>query len=247
MASQSSDALPIQFPTGAYFYLSLGVAVLAVILFAKNKFDEPSVDRSEDDFICQLLPRYLATGEEYSKGLAFYIGAMIITVIVLSLLGPNVLQLGGANVPNDADIHNTIPIFVALVLVGVLPNLPMLKEIEQRLRRMAHEIAYIPAAARATAEKLASAAFDFSWYNTQEVLTAPEMRGVEIADFERPRGSLEYSWVRLSCLVYQLKVHRISGDLESLDGELLQRYAAVLDNIEDKRKSLEADVAESRR
>ncbi len=246
----SSPSLPMQIGIpldesgGVYFALSLAVAVLVVFLFSKKKFEEPSIEKSEDDFLCQLFPRYLATPQEYTKGLMFYVGTMIATVVAFSLLGPHILSLGGADVP--AVTNAGLPIFIAFVLVGVLPNVPVLQELERRLRRMAHELAYIPAAARAMAEKMAAAEFNFALYKTPEILAAPEMDGVDAGDFERPRGSLEYSWARLSCLVYQLKCHRMSGDLECLDGELLQRYAVDLDRIEDKRKSLEDEVSRYR-
>jgi hypothetical protein len=236
--------VPLHDPGSIYFYLSLAVAALMVCLFASKKFEEPSVEKSEDDFLCQLLPRYLATPQEYTKGLIFYVGTLVLTVVVFSLLGPNVFSLGGQNIP--ALNYGIMPIFIASVLVGVLPNVPILQEIERRLRRIAHELAYIPAAARAMAEKMASAEFDFGRYNTPGILATAEMEGVNAADFDRPRGTLEYSWARLSCLVYQLKCYRMSGDFENLDGELLQRYAADLDSIEDKRKSLKDEISRYR-
>jgi len=236
--------IPLDESGGVYFALSLAVAMLVVFLFSRKKFEEPSIEKSEDDFLCQLLPRYLATPQEYSKGLMFYVGTMIATVVAFSLLGPRIISLGGADTP--ALTNAGFPVFIAFVLVGVLPNVPVLQEIERRLRRLAHELAYIPAAARAIAEKMAAAEFNFASYNTQEILGTPEMHGVEVGDFERPRGSLEYSWARLGCLVYQLKRHRMSGDFECLDGELLEKYAADLDSIEDKRKSLEDEVSRYR-
>ena len=246
----SSPSLPMQIGIpldesgGVYFALSLAVAVLVVFLFSKKKFEEPSIEKSEDDFLCQLFPRYLATPQEYTKGLMFYVGTMIATVVAFSLLGPRIISLGGADTP--ALTNAGFPVFIAFVLVGVLPNVPVLQEIERRLRRIAHELAYIPAATRAMGEKMTAAEFNFALYNTQDILAAPEMEGVDAGDFERPRGSLEYSWARLSCLLYQLKCHRMSGDLECLDGELLQRYAADLDSIEDRRKSLEDEVSRYR-
>jgi hypothetical protein len=50
----------------------------------------------------------------------------------------------------------------ALVLMGALPNVPGLMIVETYMRQYAHERAYIPDAARATAERIATADFDFT-------------------------------------------------------------------------------------
>jgi hypothetical protein len=72
------------------------------------------------------------------------------------------------------------------------------------------------------------------------------MRGIEPTDFKAPRGSIEYGWGRLSCLSHELAWRRNAGEIEALDGEMLDRYASNLDNIAAKRQSLEADMAQYR-
>jgi hypothetical protein len=228
-----------------YFFLCLCAAIALVFLFCKKKFDEPSVEANEDDFAYQLLPRYLATKQEYSRGFLIYFGSMAFTVFMLSLVGPKPLSAFGVDIPPQLG-NAVVPLFVALVLVGILPNVPVLQEIEKWIRKYAHERAFIPGAARAAAEKLSAADFDFESYDNDDVLQRPEMRGVARADFHKPRRSLEHSWARLSCLVYELKWRRMAGTIESLDSELLRKYAADLDSIEDKRNALEADVAHYR-
>ena len=138
-----------------------------------------------------------------------------------------------------------VPIAVALLLVGLLPNVPVLQGIERRLRQYAHGRAYIPEAALATAERLSAADFDFSTFGG-EALQSPELQGVEAADFTRSRRTLEHSWARLSCLVYELKWRRMSGLIESLDVDLLRSYERDLESIEDKRNSMKAEVASYR-
>src|SRR5262249_12103331 len=134
-----------------------------------------------------------------------------------------------------------VPIGIALVLVGLMPTVPVLLEIEKWLRKYAHERAYIPTAARATAQRLAAADFDFAAYGG-DVLRQPELRGVEEADFARSRRSLEHDWARLSCLVYEQKYRRMAGLMDWLDVDLLRDCAKDLDSIETSRKSMEADV-----
>jgi hypothetical protein len=226
------------------FFLCLTAAIGLVYLFCRQKFAERSVT-GNDDYVYQLLPRQLATREEYSRGFLIYFGAMSFTVLLLSLIGPKNLHSLGINLPEEIS-YIVVPLAAALVLVGVVPNVPMLQEIERRLRQYAHDRAYIPAAARATAERLSAADFEFSSYGG-EVLQVPEMRGVEPADFTRSRRTLEHDWARLSCLVYEEKSRRMSGLIESLDAELLKSYEQDLERIEDKRNSMQAEMAQYRK
>src|SRR5215216_3359318 len=250
-APQANPArLPIDFdklgsPEHLYFFLCLALALFVVFIFGMKKFGESTVERSEDDFITQLLPKYLATPDEYSRALMFYLATLSVLVGVISLLGPRVVGMGSAPVP---EIAGSLPLFVALVFVGVLPNVPWLQQLEHLLRRFAHERAFIPTASRATADMLAAAEFNFALYDSERVLKSPKMRGVESSDFTKPRDCIEYSWARLSCLLWELQRRQDCSQIEPiLDGELLQRYASDLDSIALRRKSLEEDIAQYRR
>jgi Protein of unknown function (DUF2384) len=239
--------LPMQFGVplddAANVFLFLGClagGLGLVYLFCQRKFGERS-STGTDDYVDQLLPRHLATHEEYSKGFLTYFGAMAAIVLLLSLIGPK--NLGALGIPLSKELgYAVVPIAVALVLVGLMPNVPVLLEVETWLRKYAHERAYIPAAARATAQRLEAADFDFGAYGG-DVLRQSEMRGVEAADFTRSRRSLEHDWARLSCLVYEQRSRRMAGLMDSLDADLLRAYAKDIENIEDKRRAMAADVA----
>ena len=225
------------------FLLTLAMAVFVVFLFSISKFGESTIQKNDNDLITQLLPKYLATPEEYSRALILYVTAMVGIVVVLSLIGPSVLAFGSSNIPAP----NALPLFIALVIVGMLPNVPWLQELERQLRRFAHERAYIPRAARATAEQLASAEFDFQIYKPTHILNSPAMRGVVVADFSAARDSIEYGWARLSCMLYQLRRMQDAGLIEQLDGEVLDQYAKDFENLALNRRSMEDDIAEYRR
>ena len=222
--------------------LSLGVVIVA--LHSMKKFEESTVEKSEDDFIAQLLPKYLATREEYSRALIRYMGSMLGILCALSAVGPRLLDVLA---PTLSDYAPVAPLGFALILVGVLPNVPWLQDIEWRVRRFWHERAFSPTAARSTADMLRASNFDFSSYEQKAVRASPDMRGLEPSDFEAPRGSLENGWARLSCLSHELAWRRDAGETESLDDEMLDRYANDLDNIASKRQALEADVAQYRK
>jgi hypothetical protein len=241
----SAPSLPMQFGVplsqlSFLFFGCLGVAIWLVYTFCQKKFAERSVTESSD-WIYQLLPRQLATREEYSKGFLIYFGTLAVLVVLLSLLGPKNLEPLGIKLPEAAG-YVIVPLAVAFILVGALPTVPGLTLIEKNLREYAHKRAYIPDAARATADRLAAADFDFASYQ-DEALESPEMRGVEPADFKRSRRSLGHSWARLCCLVYAQKSYRMSGLTEPLDASLLRDYEKDLEFIENKKQSMEAEVA----
>jgi hypothetical protein len=251
MSSTTAEAIKLTVTLGDFTYSydlaflgSLALAVAVVFFFSVSKFGESTMEQRPDDYVSQLLPKYLATPEEYSRALIVYVTTMSLAVVVLSLLGPRVISFGATSTP---DAPSALPLFIALVLVGMLPNVPWLQQLELHLRRFAHERAFIPKAARATSERLASAEFNFEAFQPNCVLKSPGMRGVELSDFTAPRDSIEYSWARLSCLLSQLRRLQDTGVPESLDGEMLERYSADLDSLWVKRRSMEDDVLQYRK
>jgi hypothetical protein len=237
--------IPFDDPFSFLVFLSCFVfSVGLVYLFCRKKFAERSSTETVD-YADQLLPLHLATPEEYSKGFLIYFGMMATSVFVLSMIGPRGLALLGVSAAKDID-QALVPILVAFLLVGLLGNVPGLLTIENRLRAFAHERAYIPAAARAVAQRLAAADFDFAPY-VGNVLQEAEMRGVELTDFTQPRNTLEYNWARLACLVYEEKSRRTDGRMNGLDANLLRDYAKDFDAIENAKKSMESDIASYRK
>ena len=222
------------------FFGSLGVAIWLVYLYCQQQFAERLVTENSD-YIYQLLPRQLATHQEYSKGFLIYFMSMAAIMVLLALLGPQNLETLGITLPKTLS-YLAWPLAIALVLMGALPNVPGLMLIEKYLRQYAHERAYIPDAARATAQRLAAAEFDFTSYKG-EALQSAELRGVDSGDFTRSRQSVEYNWARLCCLIFLLKSYRMSGLTDLLDAGLLRDYENDLDLIESKKKSMEDQMA----
>jgi hypothetical protein len=222
--------------------VSLAFGIVIVALNSIKSFAEPTLENGEDEFVAQLLPKYLATKEEYSRALLWYMVSMVGILCAMSVLGPRLFDA----LPAMAQFKQTAPLGFALILVGLLPNVPWLRDVEWRVRHFWHERAYIPAAARAAADTLRASNFDFSGYRSEAVLDSPLMRGIERTDFDAPRGSIEYGWARLSCLSYELERRRDAGETESLDSELLDCYKKGLDSITVKRRALENDIAQYR-
>src|SRR5215831_18077657 len=74
----------------AFVCVALGISIVA--LFSYTKFGESTVKAEEDDFIAQLLPRYLATHEEYSRALLGYMISMVGILCAMSAIGPRLLD-----------------------------------------------------------------------------------------------------------------------------------------------------------
>jgi len=233
----------IEYPVSVGFLISLLLAVLIILIFAARRFDEATMTPDPRDPTTQLLPRFLANRRQYVNGRLLYVGGLITVLVCFSALGPRALAIGQDEVP---DAPYTLPLVVALVIVGVLPNFPVVQQVELALRRFAHERAFIPQSARAIAERIAAATFDFSQYAQPEVLANPSMRGVLEEDFLARRGSLERNWAKLSSLLYKLRRAHTSGEKLNLDDELLTRYWADVEQIATTRRAMEEDIAEYR-
>lgn len=225
-----------------YFCIAFVTASIIVVVSRYQEFDERTLPKSDDDYITQLLPRDLASPREYALGLFIYLVLLVSVLAALSVLGPPVLKLFGIEAP--AALGAT-PIAVALAIIGLMPNVPGLREIEISIRRFAHRRAFIPAAARATAERLTTSRFDFSQYQDAEILGKDEMRGVKGSDFEAPRGSIEHNWAKLCSLCYGLRL-RQEQDTQILDRRLLDSYRSDLNSVYERRESLEAQLAHFR-
>jgi hypothetical protein len=222
-----------------FFFACLIAATGLIYLYCQQKFNERM--SGDGDYVYQLLPRQMATPDEYAKGFMIYFGTMAGTLILLSLIGPKDLRAFGIPLPDEIS-YFVVPIAIAFFWIGVMPTVPGLQFIERTLRQYAQEQAYIPQAAQDTAGRLSTADFDFARYQG-DALHSPELRGVEPSDFTAPRRSIEHDWARLCCLVYEEKSRRMANMLGELDARLLSDYAKDLDAIEIEKAAMETEVA----
>jgi hypothetical protein len=221
-----------------YFGIASVAASVIVVLYCWPKFDESTEPKNDDDLVTQFLPRDLVSPREYSRGLLIYLASMLLMLGTLSVMGPSVLNLFAIQAPQA---FGATPVAVALAIVGLFPNLPLVRDIEMKIRQFAHGRAFIPAAARATADRLTAAKFDFTQYRGEDVLRSDEMSGVRIGDFEAARGSIEYNWARLCSLCYALRM-REDDEAQTLDRSLLKSYRRDLDSVYANRASLQAQI-----
>lgn len=228
------------FPVDSYFFVGLSIGALVVALASLQKFNEQTTARTEDDLMRLLLPKDLTTHEEYSRAFLFYyLAPMLFLLLGIALLGPGMLKLGNVDLPKEGWGAGVWPVASSLMLAGLV-NVVWIKDLELLLRRFAHDRAYIPERARATAERLRIADFDFSSY--RKSLNAPAMNGVNPNDFNADPESVEYAWARLSCLSYKISRRRDADGSADLDGEMLERYAKQLEEIAKRRQSMLKDM-----
>jgi hypothetical protein len=202
------------------FLLALILGGVVVMLFANECFNKPTYDQDENDPATQFLPKYLATHQEYSIALLMYVTSLELSFLVLSLIGPKTFVEIGL-LKNTSVSYEAFPLWVALVLTGLIPNLPVLKEIERKIRKIFHAKAFIPDGAKKTANALAGASFDFSLYKTPDVLNSGVFHCVDEADFDRSHTSLEYRWARTCALMYRLqRIERAAENAEDIDDQV---------------------------
>jgi hypothetical protein len=223
------------------FILSLLLSILIVMVFAVSKVNEPTFEKKKDDSITKMLPKELSSRDEYFRALVIYVSLLVLFVVVLSLLGPKPLSSFGITKAPEAPA--ALPIFLTLLLVGLLPSVPLLRELERQFRRFAHERASIPEAARNIVEKLSAADFDFSAYSKLAGSQSVWFRGVTPSDLLSNRGALEYSWARLCCLLYAIHDRLGIGGASEFAPELFEKYQVDLDNIGLKKRAFEGDIS----
>jgi hypothetical protein len=211
---EPSAPAPYLDPNGSiYFFVALAIAAIVVTGASWRRFDEPTLPKTDDDYISQLLPHYLATPKEYSLGLFTYLASMLTLLAALSALGAPALKAFGIAAPAA---FGTTPLVVGLAIAFLAPTVPGLKEIEFLIRRLSHRRAFIPAAARAIAERLTASRFDFSQYRRPDIVGKEEMSGVELSDLDASyRSDLRNVYDRRAAL--ELEMARLKKDPDNQD------------------------------
>jgi hypothetical protein len=178
-------------------YVSIGA--LVVLCYSWQRFDEPTFP-NEETLPHTVEPiQYLFAGRAYQKARLIYLGGAGLLYFLLILPGPQVAQLfpGAA----QANLSETWPLLMALVLVGVVPNsnIEWLKVIERRLRRTVHEFFLVPSGIVRTISILEYAKYD----PPASVLDAipDSVRQRVLKDLDSFKGSLEYKWARATLLL----------------------------------------------
>ena len=226
---QSLFELPLE------FWLSVGIGCIATFLFCFGEFEKPTFIREVDKPETQFFPRELTSRQDYLLSFILYVLGLEFIYLTISIIGPApFVELGLASgAPTSFQTVGAFPLWVALVMVGVLPRLPFFSFIEQSWRRAMHERASIPQAAVSLSRELRRAEFDFSSFQAEiEATEGKDPAWLRGASLDPSQLSPSHRWAKLSALVWRLSSLELDPGLEGyIDFEFVNRHRSELDAI----------------
>ncbi|MBK1697635.1 hypothetical protein [Rhodovibrio salinarum] len=138
---QASDVMAIvldKIPT-VQAITAFTVGLLFIVLNLRTRFNDIAGEPFPEEFRSFKLSD-LTSLRRFQHGLAIYFLLLALIYVLLLSLGPNVLnKLFGVTVSED-----TFPLYLALALAGIVPNVQLLAHAEESVRGLAQRIAGVP-------------------------------------------------------------------------------------------------------
>jgi hypothetical protein len=124
----------------------LGCGLIVILLFARDRFNRPTYDAGTPAPFARLPPQLLAPSFRFREGLRLYSAMMAGLYLAISVVGPRLASIPAFGLPCKIQDPSTWPLLVAAFLAGItaIDDNKILGRIEGRLRRIAHEHAFIP-------------------------------------------------------------------------------------------------------
>src|SRR5262249_45373672 len=151
------------------YLFSLIFGIISVLLFSSQMMRQPTYLSSEsNDPIGLFPPQYLTFRAKYRLASVSYAVLLVLIYVVFTLImdqpGIDLPQLGNVKAtptpPKELVMDGvhwqlkyldpTVPLLLALVLIGMLPRFALIESYEKRLREWIHEIFLIPTLGRTT-------------------------------------------------------------------------------------------------
>ena len=215
-------SLPGGIPSESFATTLIGL--LVVIVFGIQKFNEPTFAASEDQPETLLPPRFLALPRQYVNALLFYLGSLCLLFVLCSMAGSK----GFGDLLSATPVKpEAFPLAMALIIVGFIPNVKWIQQIELFFRRTAHRRAFIPEGARSMQARLRGARFNFAKFNNDTILKDETFRGVVPSDFSARPDSIEHRWARFTCLIYAL------DQLDQRDGDATDDFPNIAQDLDE--------------
>jgi hypothetical protein len=161
------------------FFLFFGI--FSVLLFSSQMMRQPTYLSTErNDPIDLFPPQYLTFRGKYRLASISYAILLVLIYVVFTLImdqpGIDVPQLAGVKATPTSPkqftadgilwrvkyLDPTVPLLLALALIGVLPRFALIESYEKRLREWIHEIFLIPTLGRTTADRIENVPVDFA-------------------------------------------------------------------------------------
>jgi hypothetical protein len=165
------------FPPIYLIFLLFGI--FSVLLFSSKMMRQPTYLSSEsNDPIGLFPPQYLTFRAKYRLASVSYAVLLVLTYVLFTLIldqpGIDLPQWGNLKAtptpPKEVMLDGiplqvkhldpTVPLLLALALIGVLPRFALIESYEKRLREWIHEVFLIPTLGRTTADRIENAPVD---------------------------------------------------------------------------------------
>src|SRR5580700_4301270 len=190
------DNLIPQLPTGSalvIFVICLVIGCFVIIRYCLDQFDKPIAgpdDKMPWDFV---RPHRLTSRQQYLTGFVIYCSIILFIFFVVVLVGPGnfsvIISAIGAAVTQQPELSApttlstysladipTFPIVVAFYIVGLNPNRPKALDFELPVRKLAHQLAYIPKNMDRIFNYMRFSQFDLPEDKVTEAYTAADLR-----------------------------------------------------------------------
>lgn len=267
----------MEFIVAIYFFTGMGI----VLAFAVNYFNQPSYKFAEDDknttvnqedlMLEPALPKYLTDRFEYNLYLFAYVLVAEFIYVLLVLFLPDLMPNETAETTNSLRPTTQNIVLATLIITGIAPNLPYIRQLLNRSKLYLHEKAQIPRKGRDVYRQIkrfqphynqteiASILKDERYLRSHENDERIRMDLSE-SDFKIDGWSLEGRWAKLSYLLSyinhwsktvpfrsyignrELQRHSIEQAYDELQAKMVQYKDGKLSEAETFRLSLRVDA-----
>jgi hypothetical protein len=229
------------------FYFLVGF--LVVFIFSINYFNHPSYKFVDDDksltdddndvLLEPALPKYLTDRFEYNFYLAAYVLVTEVIYIMLVLFLPDLVSNGDTEdrtsfIPTQGNI-----ILAALIITGIAPNLPYVRQLLERSKLYLHQKAQIPRKGQNVYRQIKNNMPCYSSNIIGEILkdsrfladdtdTSNSPRpDLSEEDFKLGRWTIEARWAKLTYLLYFVDKWSRSPPFISYIGNRELQYSSI--------------------
>ncbi len=202
-----------------YFFIGMGI----VFAFAVNYFNQPSykfadedkkaIGNQEDLMLEPALPKYLTDRFEYNLYLFAYVLVTEFIYVLLVLFLPDLLPNETAETPNFLRPTTQNIVLATLIITGIAPNLPYVRQLLKRSKLYLHEKAQIPRKGRDVYRQIKRFQPHYTQAEIRSILKderyirhrekGPKKNRTDLveSDFKIDGWSLEGRWAKLSYLL----------------------------------------------
>jgi hypothetical protein len=182
------------------FIASALVAGIIIVFSANKTFNEPTTTPNAALFETTLPTSIIGSKERLGLAKLSYILGLELILALMSIAGPqavNSLTSGGNEFKGQMIAW---PIFLALVLTGVIPKVAWLQKVELSVRTRAHDWALIPEAVREIAKQICRVELKI----LPTDLTRLERFGIVPKHLAEPPSSINHLWARIQYTIMKV-------------------------------------------